>query len=434
MKIGDEGLFFEKTPLIRMSQTTQHGRRLAIDEDADRCLALLSVAFRRPVTADLLGHAEAAFIFWKRGEKAVANFRLLFSGLPLFADATAALRVQLADFCLENGLTPAALLDELGICPKLSSLEKYDPEQPRVPAGSGRASGEWANDVASFLERTTPRILAALTRFGSRFSIPTAVLGALFIPTTNNGGVTSGTLPGAPDISFEKDDPAGRLRLSMTVADGSIINVESQLRDGRYVDIASGEPIGRDLDGQLYLDLDSVRKIMEKTQAQTALGDPEEKPKAGTDEPRLCPAPTPDTPHGASEDAIAYENQVHHRVNPLAPLSEGFGVRVIDPLTGKIVYVEDCFRYAGDLVDGDMNPGDLVEAKGNRKAYLYSRGISIGDDIEQAKKELRAAEARGVGLKWYYSEPGAAAIARKEFNEHGLSKIVIGVMPLRKAA
>ena len=49
-----------------------------------------------------------------------------------------------------------------------------------------------------------------------------------------------------------------------------------------------------------------------------------------------------------------------------------------------------------------MKPGDLVEAKGSRKEYLYPQGWSkaMDEDVAQAEKQSRAAKARGVGLKW----------------------------------
>ena len=122
---------------------------------------------------------------------------------------------------------------------------------------------------------------------------------------------------------------------------------------------------------------------------------------------------------------------MHERVNPLAPIPNGFAIKLPDPATGEPVFLDDCFRYAGDLVDGDIKAGDFAEAKGPAKAFLYSRSWSLDDDVKQAAKELRAANQRGVGLKWYYAEPHAAAIARQAFIDHGLTKIVVGIMPPR---
>ena len=122
------------------------------------------------------------------------------------------------------------------------------------------------------------------------------------------------------------------------------------------------------------------------------------------------------------------------RVNPLLPIPREFGVKLRDPLTGRDVFFDDCFRYAGDLVDGDMKAGDLVEAKGPRKAYLYAQTWSraMDEDVAQAKKQVQIARARGVGLKWYFAEQGAADMARERFRDERLKDIVIATMPPRR--
>ncbi len=43
-------------------------------------------------------------------------------------------------------MTPRALMKGLGLDPAaLDGLEKYNPDQPRVPAGNGRANGQWGS-------------------------------------------------------------------------------------------------------------------------------------------------------------------------------------------------------------------------------------------------------------------------------------------------
>ena len=43
-------------------------------------------------------------------------------------------------------MTPRALMKGLGLDPAaLDALEKYNPDQPRVPAGNGRANGQWGS-------------------------------------------------------------------------------------------------------------------------------------------------------------------------------------------------------------------------------------------------------------------------------------------------
>src|SRR6202012_4034666 len=63
---------------------------------------------------------------------------------------------------LEAGLPPDALIKALDLSPCDSDLHKYNPNQLRVPAGSGRPSGQWTTGgggapTAQALSGTTPR-------------------------------------------------------------------------------------------------------------------------------------------------------------------------------------------------------------------------------------------------------------------------------------
>ena len=130
------------TPLVRRTGAGRFG----VGEDGGRCLALLSVLCRRPVEADMLRPIEAAAIHWASGDKALANLRLVFSGLPkLHAPADAA-RLQAAAYCLDNGMAPRDLMTALDLDPSVLDLVKFDPDQPRVPAGNGEESGRWTSD------------------------------------------------------------------------------------------------------------------------------------------------------------------------------------------------------------------------------------------------------------------------------------------------
>lgn len=414
-------------------------RRLDLAPDSDRLLSLLAICANRTVSTDVIAHLEAASAAWERADKALANLRLVFAGLPVLDDPADVARLSLAAYCLDQGMKPRVLMKELGFDTTALDVIKFDPNQPRVPAGSGPESGRWtagegrafvAPMAPSFLATASPEIVASLAEFAARFSVPTAVLGALIIPTPNSGGVTTGVLPDAPEIAFRKDDPAGTLRLTTRLDDGSDAEILARNQRGLYVDADTGKPLGRNLGDQIYLDLDAVHEAIADASPQAARVEPDARPRAATDEPKLCPAPTPDTGHGASDRAKDYEADVHARVNPLAPIPQGFGVKALDPATGEYVFFDDCFRYAGDLVDGDMKPGDLVEAKGERYDYLYSQKwySMTTQDLAQAEKQLRAADARGVGLKWYFAEEGAAKQARSEFEKAGLERIVVSVM------
>ena len=415
--------------------------------DAERSAVLLATAYGK-LQPSALKHLRRAIGCWQRGDAALAHIELAFARLSRLESEDDAFRLFLAEALLDEGMTPRGLAGQLGI-----DLEKYDPDERRVPAGSGRESGRWGpgsgsdagarmkpgiafigEDAAetvgrSFLTDASPAIVRALAAFAARFSVPTAVLGALFIPTPNSGGVTQGTLPGAPDISFERDGPAGILRLRQKQADGTETVVAAQSRAGVYVDVATGTPLGRDLGLQLYLDLATVV-------AALAAGE-RDRPAATDDQPQLCPAPVRDVDHKAKEHTLDYEDDVHLRVNPLAPIPRGFAVRIVDPDTGEAQYPDDCFRYAGDLVDGDMKPGDFADAKGEEYASLLTNpyfGDQVMDQItDVTERHLRAAKALGANLKVYFAEQSAADLVRAHFaTKPAFNGVIVGYLPPSK--
>ena len=107
------------------------------------------------------------------------------------------------------------------------------------------------------------------------------------------------------------------------------------------------------------------------------------------DEPKLCPDPDRDVPHGASERAIAYQEQISRLNNPQRPLPAGMAVSLENPLTGKNVAFDDCRE----------SDGTMIEAKGPGYAGLVKSGflaekIWNEDWSLQADRQLAVAIAR----------------------------------------
>src|SRR5260221_14382499 len=71
----------------------------------------------------------------------------------------------------------------------------------------------------SLLGRVAPAVLRALAQLGARFAAPAAFLSTIFIPT-NRSLISQGTVPDRPDLSFQYDEGAGRLRLYRQDNDG----------------------------------------------------------------------------------------------------------------------------------------------------------------------------------------------------------------------
>ena len=137
ISISDDGLVCGAgSTLVRMARTGS-SPRLMVEGDTARLVAMLSVAFNRRVSAaEIVPHVSAAAEHWARGDKAVANFRLTFARLPRLRDAADAERLRLAECALDHGLSPDALMKELGFAAVSTDLRRYREDQPRVPPAS----------------------------------------------------------------------------------------------------------------------------------------------------------------------------------------------------------------------------------------------------------------------------------------------------------
>ncbi|BDV38152.1 hypothetical protein DSM21852_14050 [Methylocystis bryophila] len=414
---------------------------LALNEDRERLLALLGVASWRPASSELLRHVEGASAFWRRGEKALANIRLAYAGIPRIEDRADAYRLFLAEALLDDGMAPRELTKALGLEPTRRPLVKYDPSQPRVPAGSGPTSGRWSRDdtgaspsaetrrvpdnaapppsspqapslgfvaaggartlaQALFGEASGSALLAELAVLGETVGAG-IVFGAIFVPSPNKA-VTEGAVPGAPGLFYHLDAPTGALRLFRNGTAGREIVVRAkQGRNGVFVNTASGEPIARTLRGSLVFDAD---RLVDATGA----------PREGTepDDPKLCPKPEPDTPHGAKEAARAYEDLIKKRINPEDPTPRGWGVNLPDPDsdTSKPVFFDDCRRSDGALIE-IKGPGIAEKL---HKRFFEEAEIFPKEWKRQAEKQVRAAGQHA--LEWYFAESEAEKLAKETFD------------------
>ena len=165
--------------------------RLTVEADSARCIALLSVLSCRPLGPEILRPIEAAAAYWAAGEKALANLRLVFSGLPTPGSTADAHRLTAAAWCLDQGLTPRELMKALDLDPSVLDLRKYDPNQPRVPAGSGRESGRWTTEAGE----------------GDRQFVPSSKPEPIRVAA--NGPFRPEGVEAAPSDSVDPLDPAG---------------------------------------------------------------------------------------------------------------------------------------------------------------------------------------------------------------------------------
>ena len=437
-EIGDDGLVLGAgTILARMTRDSLGEPVSGLEEGEDRLHALLAAAHGRPMSPDLPRHLGEAFAHWRRGDKALANIRLAFAQIPRLDDRADAYRLFLAEELLDAGMSPAALMKALGFDPSRRDLAKYDPNQPRVPAGSGRNSGRWGSGggaaqapapatsipapaTAAVRAASAPGTLAeglfASAEGGAFLSgLETlaaavgsaATLGAIFIPTPA-GVVSHGAIPGESGLSYSFDEPAGLLRLYRDDETGWQTVAEARLHpDGILAETETGLPIAQMVNGSLVFDADSL--------AESAAG---AGARSERDEPKLCPDPDSDVPHGASERAMLYQEQISALNNPQRPLSRGEAVSLENPLTGKNVAFDDCRESDGTMIEA-KGPGFAQQMK-----YPYFDASIVPGWEEQARTHVDAAGGREVA--WYFAEPEAAEKARKLFeNDPKLRKIKV---------
>jgi hypothetical protein len=149
---------------------TEESLRLkSVDGNELRVLALLSAAYGRAIAPAILGNIERAAKAWGEGDDCLAYIHLAHARFPVLDDSRAAARrLFIADVFMKAGAHPRAVFEALALDPAfINAVEKlYNPAQPRVPAGSGRVSGQWTR-VGSFLGELTAGARAALGRFAA---------------------------------------------------------------------------------------------------------------------------------------------------------------------------------------------------------------------------------------------------------------------------
>jgi hypothetical protein len=145
MTFAQAGLVLGRgTILAEFERKGRPARGLAFDGEEARILSLLTAAYREPLAGGATEKIRRAGELWCAGDKALAQIHLAFLGLPKI-DEVDAYRLFLAETALEKGVSPSDLMEALGFPRAARDIGKYNPDQPRVPAGSGRGSGQWTS-------------------------------------------------------------------------------------------------------------------------------------------------------------------------------------------------------------------------------------------------------------------------------------------------
>jgi hypothetical protein len=360
-----------------------------------RILALLSAAYGKAVSPTVLGNIERAARSWHEGDDCLAYIHLAHAGLSEPHDPRGSARcLFIADALLKTGMSPRAILNALKCeIAYIDTVEKfYNELEPRVPAGSGRISGQWTRllsvlaEVTGFQSESLGALAArVLLRAGG---VATTVFGLLFIPSPNKIQI-EGDVPGAPGLRYSWNRDESQLLLTYDSRDGARSTFIAQLEDNLFRD-QSGRVIGRVLfDGNIAIDLQSFAAI-----------------PANDDEPRLCPLPGLDKP---GETGRNYEDYIKSIVNPVNTTPRYWGFQLLNPASGKIVHFDDCQHVTGMM----------VEAKGPGYAKLladpWGPESIAGQWATQSSSQILAAGDRPI--RWYFAEREAADFTRELFRE-----------------
>ena len=406
-------------------------------------LALLSAAYANAIAPSMLGNIERAAKAWSEGDDCIAYIHLAHSRLPALQDPyEAARRLFIVDAFMKSGTSPRAVFEafHFGVA-YIDAVEKFfNPDEPRVPAGSGRTSGEWTDSeeagggdaaragtagqeeqessllgraplpVASFLGELNAAQAAELAAYAwrvlSAVGAATAVFGLLFIPSPNAIRV-EGEVQGTPGLRYSWNRDESLLHLTYDDPDGNQRTFSAHL-DGDLFRDEHGRVIGRVLpDGGVLI--------------QSAVVSPD---LTKDDEPRLCPLPGADKKNELGRE---YENYVKSFVNPPPTTTPtGIGFQLPNPQdAGALVYYDDCRHTTGMMAD----------AKGPRYAVLSTYDQPMQSIVmewwAEAGRQIAASDGRPV--RWYFAELDAALFARELFDgddeDGGRARIQVVFLP-----
>jgi hypothetical protein len=371
-----------------------------------RVLALLSAAYGKAIAPLVLGNIERAAKAWSEGDDCLAYIHLVHARLQPRDDfERGAYRLFMAHCAMMHGASPRAVFEALHLDARyIGSVEKlYNPEQPRVPAGSGRISGQWTR-LLSWIGELTVAQVVELGAYASRVFGPAgaaaAAFGLLFIPSPNNVRV-EGEVPEIPGLRYSWNRDETLLHLTYVHADGAQRTFSAHL-DGDVFRDEHGQIIGRVIGGN-KIAIDAVAVLPDLVK---------------NDEPRLCPAPARDVPGSdrgkpyEENRARQYEDFLKKFINPPpdAPTPSGFVYYLPNPDpkgSGKPVSYDDC-QHASAV---------LFEFKGESYAKLLKSPItrrSVEDRfLEQSASQISASGGRPV--VWIFAEKEAAEATYKLF-------------------
>jgi hypothetical protein len=413
LTLAPEGLVLGAGTILARADSAR--RLQSLDGQEARVLALLSAAYGKAIAPSMLGNIERAAKAWREGDDCLAYIHLAHTGLRELQDRyEVARRLFIVDGFMKAGTRPRAVFDALGFgAAYADTIEKlYNPEEPRVPAGSGGISGQWTR-LLSWIGELDATQIVELGAYASRVlgsaGAAAAAFGLLFVPSRNNIRV-DGEVTGIPGLRYSWNRDETVLHLTYDGAGGAqrtfALNVDGDLI--------------RDHDGQIVGHVVGGNRIAIETIA--VLPD-----LVKQDQPRLCPAPALDvagSDQGKQYEenrSRQYEDFVKLLINPppAGPTSSGFVYYLPLPEGGEQSY-DDCKKLNGFLFE--------IKGEGLAKLTNDLPGALAVKFIGQATRQLAASGGRPV--IWIFAEWDAALFTRRLFDlTPGLGRITVGYVP-----
>jgi hypothetical protein len=249
-------------------------------------------------------------------------------------------------------------------------------------------------------ENLSTAALKGLATLAGRMSAPTILFGAIFIPSANQL-VDEGPVPGRPDMIYRWAHDQSRVEFRSQI-DGHWWTLTSgalDLADGAFYG-QSGEIVARMVLGPgprptLITTVDGLDRAL--ADLRRANGEPIASPTHHDDEPRLCPAPTPEPKTTKSKNAITYQEYV-------SGLPYGLAIFV------GVVRYDACDQWTGDLGDAKAD----MDFRFDDNDDLYYWAIPEKNPEKQMRLQSKAAFAVGRLVVWH---------AQTEKTYRGLKKI-----------
>jgi hypothetical protein len=433
-------------------------RLKSLEGEEARVLALLSAAYGKAIAPRIVGNIKRAARAWGEGDDCLAYIHLAHARLPELPDPVeAARRLFMADGFMKAGTSPRVVFQALGFGGAyVDAVEKFfNPDEPRVPAGSGRTSGEWTRELSGDEQganggedqadtqravrqgptstATEPTIngrslsllgptpaaapesmsmgtrllswmadldavqIAELGAYASRVLTPAdaaaLVFGILFVPSPNNIRV-EGEVADIPGLRYSWN--SDELTLHLTYDQAGEQRTFAAYLDGDEFRDEDGRVIGHVIGGnKVAIDLFAVLPDLVKK----------------SDEPRLCPAPALDVPGSdrglqyEEDRARQYEDFLKNLINPDAPTPSGYVYYLPKPKDGEPVSYDDCQKKTTIL----------FEYKGDYGNLLTFPSYAVEDFLDQSARQIAASGGRPV--VWIFTDKEDALRTQKLFEE-----------------